>query len=599
MSFRKPVIERSNDPRQSGPVTYRRLLGYTLQHWKMLLVAITGFALYAAMEASAAKFFGFVVEQINARSPDMQLVIPLLIIAITVGRGVGSFLGDYGISYAARNVVHTLRCEMFGRMLMLPTQYYSENSTGHMVAKLTYNVEQVTAAATESAKVLFKEGLTVLALLGYMIWLNWKLTLILLVFLPLVGLLIRVASKRFRKISRRLQASVGEVTHVASEAVNGAAVVKLFGGDDSERQRFERVSRINMKQSLKMMVTRAINTPAVQTILALPLAVIVWIALHPDVMGHMSPGEFISYIAAMGIMVKPVKSLTDINEKLQKGITAAQSIFAVIDEPAEPAGGSHAPDRVAGDIEFRNVSFRYPGQQEDVLAGISFRISAGQTVALVGRSGGGKSTLVSLLPRFYEPAAGEILLDGVPLAEYTLAALRRQLSLVPQRVVLFDDTVAANIAYGELAGSSMDAVKAAAEAANAREFIENLPQGFATRIGQDGMQLSGGQRQRLAIARALLKNAPLLILDEATSALDTESERHIQSALETLMKARTTFVIAHRLSTIERADLILVIDGGRVVEQGTHAQLLALDGHYARLHQRNFADDNVADPREH
>ncbi len=570
---------------------YRRLLGYTLRWWKPMLISMFGYMLFAAMEASAAKFLGYIVEQINARSAEMVWTIPTLIIAISVGRGIGSFLGEYGISYAARNVVNALRCEMYARMLLLPARYYSESNTGQMAAKLTYNVEQVTAAATDSAKTLFQNGFTVIGLLGYMLWMNWKLTLILFAFLPLVGLLVRNASKRFRKSSRLMQASVGEITHIASETLNSVQVVKLFGGIAHEQARFGKASLLNLQQGLKMQITKAVNTPAVQTILAFPLAIIVWIALHPDVMGNMSAGDFISYIGAMGIMVKPVKTLTDMNNKLQRGITAAASVFEVIDSEVEDAGGHFAPERVRGEIEFRDVWFRYPGKDVDVLRGISFHVRPGQTIALVGRSGGGKTTLSNFLPRFYDATSGSILLDGVPLQEYSLESLRRQISLVPQKVSLFDDTVAANIAYGERAGATQEAIEAAAKDANADSFIREFPKGYATRIGQDGAQLSGGQRQRVAIARALLRDTPLLILDEATSALDNESELHIQKALERLMQGRTTFVIAHRLTTIERADLILVVGDGRILEQGRHAELLALDGHYARMHQRNFADE--------
>lgn len=579
----------------SGWTVYKRLLTYTLRHWRMMLLAFTGYGIYAAMEAAAASFLGFMVEQINARSSDMAFTIPLLIIGISIGRGVGSFLGDYGISVAARNIVNTLRCEMFGRMLMLPAQYYAENSTGFMASKLTYNVEQVTSAATDSAKILFKNGLVVIGLLGYMLWMNWRLTLILFAFLPFVGLLVRTASRRFRKISGKLQVSVGQITHVSSEAINAVQVVKLFGGAAHEQQRFDKASRLNLQQSLKMTVTKAINTPAIQTVLAFPLAIIVWIALQPDIMGTMTAGDFISYIGALGIMVKPVKSLTDINDRLQRGIIAARSVFETIDATAEDPGGDFVPERVRGDVEFRDVYFHYPGKDVEVLSGVTFKVQAGQTVAMVGRSGGGKTTLSNLLPRFFDVTGGEIRIDDVPIRDYALTALRRQMSLVPQRVALFDDTVAANIAYGEQAGASLEAIQAAAEAANAAGFIEELPQGYDTRIGQDGSQLSGGQRQRIAIARALLRDAPLLILDEATSALDNESEVHIQNALERLMAGRTTFVIAHRLSTIERADLILVVSAGRIAEQGTHAQLLAQNGQYARMHRRNFADDPAAE----
>jgi len=585
----------SGDPVASqGIATYRRLLGYTARYWYAFAAGIAGYLVFAGTEAAAAAYTGFVVDSIKDGSVEAELrvLIPLGMVALFVTRGIGSFIGDYGVSYAARSVVHALRTEMFARILSLPTHYFATQTAGHLVAKLTYDVEQVTAAATESIKVLLKEGLTVVALLSYLFWQNWRLTLIIILVLPLIALLVQAASKRFRMLSQRLQGSVGDVTHVASEAVNGAQVVKVFGGVAYESRRFDAVSLYNLQQSMKMVVTRAINTPAIQIILSIPLGLIIWLALQPEIMGNMSAGDFIAYLTALGVLVKPARTLTDVNEKIQRGIAAAQSIFALIDAPAEPVGGSHAPERVHGDIVFRDVFFRYPGKDGDVLKGINLAVPAGTTVALVGRSGGGKSTLVSLLPRFYDVTAGEILLDGVTLNDYAMAALRRQISVVYQRVTLFDDTVAANIAYGDRAGAGRDEIVAAAEAANAREFIEKLPQGFDTRIGHDGMQLSGGQRQRVAIARALLKDAPVLILDEATSALDTESELHIQHALERLMKNRTTFVIAHRLSTIERADLIIVIDDGCIVEQGTHAQLLAMDGHYARLHRRQFSDES-------
>jgi subfamily B ATP-binding cassette protein MsbA len=404
---------------------------------------------------------------------------------------------------------------------------------------------------------------------------------------------VRVASKRFRKLSRKIQTSMGDVSHIANEAINGYPVVKTYGGEAYERRRFDHASLENLRQGMKIVVTASISSPLVQLLMAMAMAVVVWVALQPEVMGDVTAGEFVAFITAAGLLAKPVRSLTDVNEKIQRGLAASVSVFELLDLPTEVDEGTVSADRVRGEVEFRNVEFSYePGKP--VLQGISMKVQPGQTVALVGRSG--KSTLVNLLSRFQDVTAGEILLDGRPLADYRLASLRSQIASVSQKVVLFDDSIANNIAYGVLRDAPRAKIEKAAKAAYADEFIRAYPNGYDTRVGQDGTQLSGGQRQRLAIARALLKDAPILILDEATSALDNEAEFHIQAALDEVMKGRTTFVIAHRLSTIENADCIAVMDQGRIVECGTHAELLARNGVYAQLHSRNFAEDDATTP---
>lgn len=574
---------------------YRRLLGYTRRFWKPFALGIVGFVINAQTEWAGAQLIKYIIDAIQNQDQSAKNWFPFLIVGIFFMRGVGTFMGNYFTSVVARNVVYELRREIFDKLLVLPATYYHTNSPGRIAAKIVYNVEQVTAAATDALKVLVREGLVVVGLLGYLFWSNWKLSLAILVIGPVAAVLVRLASKRFRKLSKRIQTAMGDVNHVANEMITGFQVVKTYGGEDYERARFDKASRENLRQALKMVVTSSISTPLVQMLMAAAMGVVIWVALQPGLMGDFTAGQFVAYITAAGLMSKPVRALTEVNEKIQKGIAASASVFELLDLAAEKDEGRVDIARLMGEIEFRDVCFAYDGGKP-VLHDINLHVAPGRTVALVGRSGAGKSSLVNLLPRFHDVTGGTLLLDGRPITDYTLASLRRQIATVSQKVILFDDTIANNIAYGAFRDRSRAEVEAAAKAAHAHEFIEKLPQGYDTRVGQDGVQLSGGQRQRIAIARALLKNAPILILDEATSALDNESEYHIQAALEEVMKGRTTLVIAHRLSTIENADHIVVMDQGRIVEEGRHADLLARDGLYAQMHRRAFAEDEAAAP---
>ncbi|TCM63722.1 subfamily B ATP-binding cassette protein MsbA [Acinetobacter calcoaceticus] len=569
---------------------YIRLLSYLKPYWGIALLVLLGFGMNAATEVSVAKLLKYIIDAIQDGNRTDLDWFPALIVLLMFFRGLGLFMGGYFTAVISRSLVFSMRQEVYAKLLRLPSQYYLDNSSGHITAKLMYNVEQVTAASSESLKAIVKDGLITLGLLGYLFYSNWRLTLCIIVFLPVIGLIIRKASKRMRKLSIQVQDTMGDVNHIVQESVNGQAVVKSFIGEGYEQQRFYKSSQENLKRSLKMVVVQNMNSPIVQLVISVAMSLIVWIALRPQIFGDTSAGEFVAYITAAGLLGKPIKSLTDVNEKLQRGMAAAHSVFELLDLPEEQNQGKLTP-KLQGNIRFDQANLSYRGDIQ-AIRDFSLDIKAGQTVALVGRSGAGKTSLVNMLIRFQELSSGQIYLDQVPIQEIELMSLRSQIAMVNQQVVLFDRTVRENIAYGQLEGASDEAIIAAAKAAYAHDFIMALPQGYDTQLGAQGLSLSGGQRQRVAIARAILKNATILILDEATSALDNESEHFIQKAFDAAMddQHRTTIVIAHRLSTIENADLIVVMDKGQIVEQGNHQQLIEKRGAYYQLHQRNFEE---------
>jgi subfamily B ATP-binding cassette protein MsbA len=565
---------------------YKRLLSYVKPHIALFLLSVVGYILFALTQTGFAVLMERVISQMDNPSDNAYIMLPLAIVSIALVRGIGGFIGTYCLSRVAFNVVYELRTEIFASILSLPTRDFIKQDSGSFLAILIYNVQQVTSACTKVLRTLIREGVTVLGLISYLVYLNWQLALIFFATAPFIGLVISLASKRFRKLAKKMQTSIADITHAATESLQSNEVIKTFGGLETEVERFNAASDDFRRQSIKMTVTSALNSPVVQVLISIALGALVFVALYPGLMAKMPASEFVAFLITAGLIAKPLRALTEMNSELQQGITAGKSLFEVIDSETEKDNGTLTTTRAQGELSFNNVCFQY--DSDSVLDNISFVAQRGKTVALVGRSGSGKSTLANLIPRFFEPTTGSITLDGVLLEDYQLRNLREQISLVNQHVTLFSGTIRSNIAYGLLNDKTDEEINNALIMANANEFVDKLALGINTPLDEKGLNLSGGQRQRLAIARAILKDAPILILDEATSALDNHSERAIQQAFERVMNNRTTIVIAHRLSTIKNADLILVMDNGQIVERGTHQELIVSNGLYTQLHQQGF-----------
>lgn len=567
---------------------YKRLLKYVIPYLKFFIISILGFIIVAIAQPLFAELVKLIIETIEHGNKADNKYLPIYIIGLVTFRSVGTFFGNYFLAKVSVNVVHKLRQEVFNHYTLLSTEFFDAQNSGHLISLITYNVAEVTRAVTDSVKIFVREGLTAIGLLAYLLWLNWQLTLIFFVIAPFIAILVTKVSKKLRSLSKNVQDSMGDMTHITSELVAGNRVVKCFGGAAYETKRFKQSSLFNKQQSQKVALVSAIQNPIMQIMIAFALSGLLYLALM--IMDTASTGHFVAYLLAAFMIPRPVQLLARANNDIQKGIAAASDIFITLDIKPELDQGTLNTAKGKGVLQFENISFSYTGSDKLALKNINLSIQSGQTVAIVGASGSGKTTLTNLLPRFYNYATGRILLDGIEITQYTLGSLREQISLVTQNISLFNDTVFNNIAYGTLRDINEAEVLKAADDAYASEFIQGLNNGMQTEIGEQGIQLSGGQRQRLAIARALLKDAPLLILDEATSALDTQSERYIQQALEHVMEQKTTIVIAHRLSTIEKADIILVMEAGEIIERGTHHELLAKNAAYAKLHALQFND---------